>query len=433
MTSFERNRPRAQRRVVVTGLGAISSLGTGADTLWESLLAGKSGIRTAENLDPTIINSTIRGDVDDEHVPNRFLDAKTLRNTSRFARMAIEAAGEALIDAGLIDKETLEPSPELASGGAVIGTCGAGVHDDFLNAWESYKERGVRGVPTHLHVSFPHNLAGYGIQARFGMGGPSLTLTTACATGAQAIGEAFEEVRDGRAPIMIGGATESTHHPMYAAGFAVMRALVSDRNDAPHEASRPFDATRAGFVLGEGAAMLVLEDLEHALIRGAHIYAEVLGFATSNDAYHPIAPLPDGTGGARAMHEALRDAGIDPVEVDHINAHAASTPAGDLAESNAIRLVYGERAEQIPVTSVKGALGHCMGASGALETIAAVRSISDQTIPPTLNYQNPDDAIGLDIVHGEPRPATIDVVAKHSFGLGGQNACLILGRFNPEA
>lgn len=433
MTSFERNRPRAQRRVVVTGLGAISSLGTGADTLWESLVAGKSGIRSAANLDPEIISATIRGDVDDEDVPNRFLDTKTLRNTSRFARMAIEAAGEALIDAGLIDAETLEPSPDLTSGGAVIGTCGAGVHDDFLSAWESYKERGVRGVPTHLHVSFPHNLAGYGIQARFKMGGPSLTLTTACATGAQAIGEAFEEVRDGRAPIMIGGATESTHHPMYAAGFAVMRALVSDRNDAPDEASRPFDATRAGFVLGEGAAMLVLEDLEHALNRGAHIYAEVLGFATSNDAFHPIAPLPDGTGGARAMHEALRDAGIEPAEVDHINAHAASTPAGDLAESNAIKLVYGERAEQIPVTSVKGALGHCMGASGALETIAAVRSISDQVIPPTLNYRNPDETIGLDIVHGEARPAEIDVVAKHSFGLGGQNACLILGRFDPEA
>jgi 3-oxoacyl-[acyl-carrier-protein] synthase II len=178
MTSFERSQPRAQRRVVITGMGAISSLGNGANTLWESLLAGKSGIRTAENLDPSIISSTIRGDVDDEDVPNRFLDSKTLRNTSRFARMAIEAAGEALIDAGLIDSDTFEPSPELASGGAVIGTCGAGVHDDFLNAWESYKERGVRGVPTHLHVSFPHNLAGYGIQARFKMGGPSRSPAT---------------------------------------------------------------------------------------------------------------------------------------------------------------------------------------------------------------------------------------------------------------
>lgn len=432
MTRYERTHARPQRRVVVTGLGAVSSLGAGADVLWEKLLAGESGIRTAENLDPAIINATVRGDVDDDQVPNRFLEGKTLRNTSRFARMGVEAAGEALIDAGLIDAETFEPTTTLRDAGAVIGTCGAGVHDDFLNAWESYKERGVRGVPTHLHVSFPHNLAGYGIQARFGMGGPSLTLTTACATGAQAIGEAFEEVRDGHAPIMIGGATESTHHPMYAAGFAVMRALVSDSNDDPASASRPFDATRAGFVLGEGAAMLVLEDLEHALNRGARIYAEVLGFSTSNDAHHPIAPLPDGSGGARAMRNALNDAGVSPEEVSHINAHAASTPAGDLAESEAIKMIYGERATMIPITSIKGALGHCMGASGALETIAAVRSISDQVIPPTLNYQTPDNAIGLDIVHGEPRPADVGVVAKHSFGLGGQNACIILARYDPD-
>ncbi len=432
MTRFERVQSRPQRRVVVTGLGAVSSLGPSATELWDRLLAGETGIRAAKNLDPSIINCTVRGDVDDETVPTRFLEGKTLRNTSRFSRLAVEAAGEALIDAGLLDSETYEPTASLAEAGAVVGTCGAGVHDDFLNAWESYKERGVRGVPTHLHVSFPHNLAGYGIQARFGMGGPSLTLTTACATGAQAIGEAFEEVRDGHAPIMIGGATESTHHPMYAAGFAVMRALVTDSNDDPAAASRPFDASRAGFVLGEGSAMLVLEDLEHALARGARIYAEVLGFGTSNDAYHPIAPLPDGTGGARAMRAALADAGVAAENVDHINAHAASTPAGDLAESEAIRIIYGERAGSIPVTSMKGALGHCMGASGALETIAAVRTISDQVIPPTLNYQTPDEAISLDIVHGEPRPGEIDIVAKHSFGLGGQNACLILGRFSAE-
>jgi 3-oxoacyl-[acyl-carrier-protein] synthase II len=211
-----------------------------------------------------------------------------------------------------------------------------------------------------------------------------------------------------------------------------MRALVSDSNDNPELASRPFDASRAGFVLGEGSAMIVLEDLEHALSRGARIYAEVLGFGTSNDAYHPIAPLPDGSGAARAMTGALREAGIDPSEVDHINAHAASTPAGDLAESEAIRTVYGARATTIPVTSAKGALGHCMGASGALETIAAVRTISDQLIPPTLNYRQPDKAIDLDVVHCEPRAAEIDIVAKHSFGLGGQNACLILARYDPS-
>jgi 3-oxoacyl-[acyl-carrier-protein] synthase II len=432
MTSFERNQARPLRRVVVTGLGAVSSLGPSATELWQRLLAGESGIRTAKNLDPAIINCTIRGDVDDASVPMRFLEGKTLRNTSRFARLGVEAAGDALIDAGLIDAETYAPLTSLACGGAVVGPGGAGVHDDFLNAWESYKERGVRGVPTHLHVSFPHNLGGYAIQSRFGMGGPSLTLTTACATGAQAIGEAFEEVRDGKAPIMLGGATESTQHPMYAAGFAVMRALVSDSNDNPAAASRPFDATRAGFVLGEGAAMLVLEDLEHALARGARIYAEILGFASSNDAYHPIAPLPDGSGGARAMRGALKDAGVSPDAIDHINAHAASTPSGDLAEAEAIGSVYSERAATIPVTSMKGALGHCMGASGALETIAAVRTISDQLIPPTLNYTTPDEAINLDVVHGAPRPAEVNLLAKHAFGLGGQNACLVLARFEPD-
>jgi 3-oxoacyl-[acyl-carrier-protein] synthase II len=432
MITFERNHARPLRRVVVTGLGAISSLGSSAGELWERVLAGEGGIRTAANLDPAIINSTVRGDVAEESIPNRFLEGKTLRHTSRFARMAVEAAGEALLDAGLIDAETYEPVCSLAAAGAVIGTCGAGVHDDFLPAWESYKERGVRGVPIHLHVSFPHNLAGYGVQARFGMGGPSLTLTTACATGAQAIGEAFEEVRDGHAPVMIGGATESTQHPMYAAGFAVMRALVSDSNDDPGAASRPFDATRAGFVLGEGAAMLVLEDLEHALARGATIYAEVLGFGTSNDAYHPIAPIPEGSGAARAMRAALEDAGVAADEVDHINAHAAATPAGDLAEAQAIKQVYGDRAAAIPVTSTKGALGHCMGASGALESIIAVKTIAEQMIPPTRNYRTPDDAIGLDVVHGAPRRAEIDVVAKHSFGLGGQNASLVFARYQPE-
>jgi 3-oxoacyl-(acyl-carrier-protein) synthase len=428
--SIAERRPRPQRRVVITGLGAISSLGPSAEELWCRLLAGESGIRTAANLDPSIINCTIRGDVDDDIVPNRFLDPKTLRNTSRFARFAVEAAGDALIDAGLISGESFEPLVPLEAAGAVVGTCGAGVHDDFLAAFESYTARGVRGVPIHLHVSFPHNLGGYAVQSRFGMGGPSLTLTTACATGAQAIGEAYEEVRDGRAPIMIGGATESTQHPMYAAGFAIMRALVTDSNGAPEKASRPFDATRAGFVLGEGAAMIVLEDLEHALDRGARIYAEVLGFGSSNDAYHPIAPLPNGTGAARAIQSALDEARISPDAVDHVNAHAASTPAGDLAESEAMRAIYGERAGRIPVTSVKGALGHCMGASGALESIAAIRSVSDQIIPPTLNYRQPDEAVGLDVVHCEPRRVTIDIVAKHAFGLGGQNACLILARYD---
>ena len=420
-------RPPVRHRVVVTGLGAITALGPSVEETWRRLLAGESGIRRAANLVPGEHACLVRGDVDSARIPQRVLTGKVARNASRFTHMVSEAAADALLQAGLIDSD-LNPTGDLSKAGAVIGTCMGGTHDDFLAAYDTYKEKGEGRIAPHLHVTFPHNLAAYNIQARWGMGGPSLTLATACATGAQAIGHAFHDVRDGRAPLMVAGAVESTQHPMFTSGFAAMRALPTDSNDDPGAASRPFDATRAGFVLGEGAAVLVLESLEHARARGATILAEVRGFATSNDAYHPIAPIPEGTGAARSIAAALADADLPPAAVDHVNAHAASTPAGDLAESAAIKLVFGERATTIPVTSIKGAIGHCMAASGAIESVAAVMTIVDQTIPPTCNYRTPDPEIGLDIVHGEPRETGIDVVSKHSFGLGGQNACLILAR-----
>jgi 3-oxoacyl-(acyl-carrier-protein) synthase len=275
---------------------------------------------------------------------------------------------------------------------------------------------------------FPHNLAAYRIQARWGLRGPSSTVVTACATGAQAIGDAFHAIRFGRAPLMVAGAVESDGHPFFTAGFSAMRALATDSNDCPAEASRPFDKTRAGFILGEGVSMLVLEDWERARARGAKIYAEILGFGTSNDAYHPIAPHPEGIGAARAIRVALAEGGVAPNEVDHVNAHAASTPAGDLAEAVAIKAVFGEHARSIPVTSIKGAIGHCMGAAGAIEAMIAIKTVAEQCIPPTLNYRTPDPEIGLDIVHGGPRAAEVNVLTKHSFGLGGQNACLVIGR-----
>jgi 3-oxoacyl-(acyl-carrier-protein) synthase len=415
------------RRVVVTGLGAISSLGGTVEATWQALLEGKTGIRRQPDWDPAQNPCLLHGDVRSESVRQRFLDAKTARNTSRFSRMALESAGDALIDAGLIDCETYEPTADLSRGGAFIGTCVGGTYDDLLPAYDTFKTRGPGRVPVHLHVMFPHNLAAYTIQARFGMGGPSTTIATACATGAQAIGQAFHDIKYGRAPFMVAGAVESDYNLMFVAGFAAMRALCTDSNDDADKASRPFDATRAGFVLGEGAGVLILEDMEHAINRGARIYAEIAGFATSNDAYHPIAPIPEGTGAARAITWALKDAGICPEQIGHINAHAASTPAGDHSEAEAIRLVFGERAGEIPVTSIKGAIGHCMGASGALETVASVLSLVEQTIPPTRNYRNPDPEIGLDVVHGEPRQASFSYLTKHSFGLGGQNACLVIG------
>ena len=422
----------APRRVVVTGVGAITSLGPNAPATWERLLAGESGLRRAANLDPSRHGCLIRGDVDDATVSEHYLAAlgpKVARNTSRFARFALEATGEALADAGLLGTD-LEPLPDagLDAGGAVIGTCVGGTHDDFLPAHDLFKERGPSRVPAHLHVMFPHNLAAYAIQQRFGLRGPSLTVVTACATGAQSIGEAFHDVKYGRAPLMVAGAVESTQHPFFLGGFEAMRAVVTDSNDDPAAASRPFDASRAGFVLGEGTAVLVLEERERALARGARLYAEILGFGTSNDAYHPIAPQPEGTGAARAIRAALDDGGVPPELIGHVNAHAASTPAGDLAEAKAIRAIFGERAAQIPVTSIKGAVGHCMGASGAIETAAAVLTLATGQIPPTRNYRTPDPEIGLDVVHGAARSVTIDALTKHSFGLGGQNACLVLGR-----
>lgn len=416
-------------RVVVTGMGAISSLGPTLDDTWNRIVAGQTGIRVADNLDPAQHPCILRGDVDRSGVLSRFITGKEARNTSFFSRMALESAGSALEDAGLLDDD-LQPRVDMSAGGAAFGTCVGGTFDDLLPVHETYLQRGTSRVPPHLHVMFPHNLAAYTVQHRFGLSGPSSTIATACATGSQAIGDGFHAVKFGHAPLMIAGATESTSHPLFQAGFASMRALVTDSNDNPDGASRPFDATRAGFVLGEGAGMVVLEEMEHARARGARIYAEIIGYATSNDAYHPIAPQPRGDGAARAIRSALADAAIDASEVDHINAHAASTPAGDAAEANAIRLVLGDHAGEIPVTSVKGAIGHCMAAAGALETITAVNSLHHGVIPPTRNYRHPDPKIDLDIVHGDARRAGINVLTKHSFGLGGQNACLVIRRFD---
>ncbi len=417
--------PIQPRRVVVTGLGAISSLAATAPETWQRIVDGETGIRRAPDLDPAQHPCVLRGDVDRDTLPQRFLKGKAIRNASLFSRMAVEAAGEALLDAGLLD-ENLEPVIDLTAAGAAFGSCVGGTYDDLLAVHLAFEARGPSRVPPHLTVMFPHNLAAYAIQARFGLGGPSSTVVTACATGAQAIGDGFHAIKYGHAPLMIAGATESTSHSLFQAGFAAMRALVTDSNDNPDGASRPFDASRAGFVLGEGAAMLVLEDLEHARARGARILVEIAGFATSNDAYHPIAPQPEGDGAARAIRAALADAGVELDEIDHINAHAASTPAGDVAEAKAIHIVFGERAAEIPVTSVKGAIGHCMAAAGALETIVAIYTLVEGRIPPTRNYHTPDPDVNLNIVGNQAQEADISIMTKHSFGLGGQNACLVL-------
>lgn len=417
------------RRVVVTGVGVISSLATSARATWQKVLAGETGIRRAANLDAAIHKCLLRADVHDEDIPQRFLSGKALRNSSRYARMAMEAAGEAMMDAGLLD-DNLKPVIDLRDAGVSAGNCIGGTYDDMLPVHEQYIERdGAARVPPHLHVTFPHNIGGYTIQKQFGMMGPSSTVVTACATGSQAIGDGFDAIKWGKAPLMIAGAMESTQHPLFALGFEAMKALCTDSNDNPDYASRPFNADRAGFILGEGAGMLVLEELEHALNRGARIYCEIAGFATSNDAFHPIAPQPDGIGAAKAITDALADAGISANEIDHVNAHAASTPAGDVAEANAIKIALGERGSEIPVTSVKGAFGHGMAASGALETAMSVFTMHEQMIPLTRNQTKPDPEVGLNVVTTS-QPAEIRAMTKHSFGLGGQNAVLVLKRWD---
>lgn len=417
------------KRVVVTGVGVISSLATSARETWQKLLAGETGIRRAENLPEDKHKCLLRADVRDEDIPQRFLKGKELRNASRYTRMAMEAAGEAMIDAGLLNDD-LQPVMDLTDAGVAAGTCIGGTYDDVMPVHRQYVERdGAPRVPPHLHVMFPHNIGGYSIQKQFGMMGPTSTVVTACATGSQAIGDGFHAVKYGKAPLMLAGAMESTQHPLFALGFEAMRALCTDSNDNPDRASRPFNADRGGFVLGEGAAFLVLEELEHAQQRGARIYCEVAGFATSNDAYHPIAPQPEGVGAAKAITDALADAEMKADDIDHVNAHAASTPAGDLAEANAIRLALGERAASIPVTSVKGAFGHGMAASGALESAMAVFTMHEQTVPPTRNQDQPDPEVNLNIVTA-PQKADIRAMTKHSFGLGGQNAVLILKRWD---
>jgi len=282
-------------------------------------------------------------------------------------------------------------------------------------------------VSPFFMTTFPHNLPAYHIAQTFRFVGPSLTVSTACATGAQAIGEAAEMIRKGEADLALAGGTEHSIFPLFVASFAVQKAATA-RNDEPERASRPFDATREGFVIGEGAGILVLESLEHAQARGATIYAELLGYASSNDGYHPIAPEPEGRGASLAIIHALNDAGIRAEQVDYVNAHAASTPLGDKAETLAIKRALGEHAANVPVSSAKSMIGHLMGAAGAIEAMATVLSVRDQVLHPTINYENPDPDCDLDYVPNEARRADVNIAISNSIGLGGQNACLVFGK-----
>lgn len=416
-TPVHREERPPRRRVVITGLGAVTPLGLTAEETWQRLLRGESGVRRIERFDPSDLPVQIAAEVRDFRLGD-WVDPKTARQMAMFSQYALEAGGQALRDAGLAPG-SFDP----ARAAVVIGT-GAGGMATILETQEIAQRRGLMRISPHFMTTFPHNMPAYHLAQAFRCLGPSLTVSTACATGAQAIGEAAEMIRSGTADLALAGGTEYCVFPLFIASFAVQRA-ASTWNDRPEEASRPFDAERHGFVVGEGAGAVVLESLEHARARGARIYAELLGYASSNDGYHPIAPDPEGSGAARAIRAALADAGVHPEDVDYINAHAASTPLGDRAETVAIKAVFGEHAYRIPISSTKSMIGHLMGAAGAVESIVTVLSIRDGVVHPTRNYTFRDPECDLDYVPEGARPHRVRVALKNSFGLGGQNCCLV--------
>ena len=412
---------QSRPRVVITGLGAITPLGLNVPQTWEGLLAGRSGVGPVTQFDASDLPCRIAAEVKGFE-PRDYIPYKEIRRMSCVSQYAVAAAQEARSDAGLADAL---PDPERV--GVLIGT-GLGGFERSDEALQALRVKGLRAVgPFDLISSLP-NMPSYHVGLELQATGPLSTVVAACATGTQSIGEAAEWIRRGIADIVFSGGAEGPMHIGALAGFTAMRGL-SLRNDEPERASRPFDADRDGFVVGVGAGVLVLERLEHALARGARIHAEVLGHASSADAFHVAAPDPDGAGAIRAMRWALQDAGIEPERVDNINTHGSSTPINDATETRAIKKLFGEHAYDMAVNSSKSMLGHLMGAAGAVEAIACVLTLKNGILHPTINYETPDPECDLDYVPNVARPADVKIALSNSFGLGGQNACLVLGKY----
>jgi beta-ketoacyl-acyl-carrier-protein synthase II len=414
-----------KNQVVITGLGVSSCLGSDLEGFWDSLLAGESGIRPVTLLDASDLPCKIAGEVVDFD-PAPHLDTKQRRRMSRVSQMALITVKRALQDAGLAI-----PLEDSQRAGVSFGTAIGGfekAEDGLYSFWE---HGAARVNPFTLPAILP-NMIAFHISEQFGAVGPSCTVTTACATGTQAVGIGADMVRSGRADVVICGGAEAMLREYTMAGFAAMRALPLNYNDAPEKASRPFDQDREGFVFSEGAACLILENEAYARQRGAHIYAAVGGYATSSDGYHMAALDPSGDGALRTMDWALEDAGIVPGEVDYINAHGTSTPINDAVETTAIKRLFGDRAYEIPISSTKSMIGHAMGASGALEALVCALTIERNWIHPTINLERPDPECDLDYVPNQPRQAAVSTALSNSFGLGAQNACLVLRETEPR-
>ena len=412
-------RRRSARRVVITGIGCITPIGAGAEGLWEGLRRQRSAVRRIERFDPSPFRSHIAAQVDDFE-PSDYIDRNRIRRLDRYGQFAIAATRLALDDAGL-GEGVADPDRVAVQMGSALGGVGHG--ENQLN---SYLKGGVRAVDPTLALTVFAGAASCNVAIEFGFTGPNSTNGMSCASGAIAIGDGFRLIRDGTADLAVVGGVETPLAPLCYGAFAIIRAM-STRNDDPEHASRPFDRERDGFVMAEGAAVLILEEMEHALARGARAYAEVLGYANTNDAHHMTAPRPDGTQAARAMRLALADAGVAPEEVDYVNAHGSSTPLNDSTETRVIRQVLADRADQVAVSGTKGYHAHALGATGAIEAAITAMSIRRGWIPPTLNLDQADPECDLPYVRSEGDHRPVRYAISNSFGFGGINAALVIG------
>ncbi len=409
------------RRVVVTGVGLVTPLGTGVAKTWEALCAGKSGIGPITRFDASQHAVQIAAEVKDFQVEDH-LDAKVAKHLELFVQYAVAAAGEAMRDAAFAI------TPENASRvGSIVG-CGLGGLPTIEKYHKIYLEKGERRItPFFIPMVIPNMGAGQ-ISIIYGTKGPNLSVTTACAAGTHAVGEAFRSIASGECDAAFTGGSESVVCPLAVGGFHAMKAL-STRNDAPAKASRPFDKDRDGFIIGEGGGIVLLEALEHAQARGAKIYAEMVGYGLSGDGYHVAAPPEDGDGAVRCMQMALKDAGMQPSDIDYINGHGTSTPLNDLVESRAVKRVFGDHAYKLAISSTKSMTGHLLGGAGGIEAAFTALAVKNQMAPPTINLENPDAECDLDYVPGTARAMNIRAAMSNSFGFGGTNAVIIMKRF----
>jgi 3-oxoacyl-[acyl-carrier-protein] synthase II len=410
-----------RKRVVVTGVGAVTPLGNDAETFWKNLTAGQSGAAPITLFDPTDYAVHFACEAK-EFDPTKWIEHRKARRMDRFAQMIVAAARMAEEDSGL------QIEPETDRVGVSVAT-GIGGLRSFQDCYDQLRDRGPDRINPLAITAIIPNMGAAWVSMELGTRGPLSSQCTACAASNMAIGEAVDAIRLGRADAMLAGGTEAGITKVGIGGFGAMRAL-SRRNDDPEKASRPFDAERDGFVMGEAGAIVVVEELEHARKRGAKIYAEVVGYGVSSDAQHITEPDPTGLHPARAMHMAMADAGVGSEEIDYINAHGTSTPLGDASETRVIKIALGEeKARKTPISSTKGATGHCLGASGAIEAIISIFAVQRDVVPPTINYEHPDPECDLDYIPNESRDWKTDVALSNNFGFGGHNACLVVRKF----